>query len=242
MLECRAIAGRSAICLLMTLIAWGCSSSDNGDQPAASLVASDFQLEAPFTEIRPKVRIPIQYTCHGENLSPPLTWTGAPEGTRSYALVGEDPDNSAGLWVHWVLYNIPAGLTQLAEGIPTTTDVLPDGTTQGTNDQKQNGYYGPCPIQWVIPGQSEQWTELRVDVEPAHKYRFTLFALEAELGLAAGATKTELEKAMKDHILAQAETSGKFQLPVVSAYKQEQNRPIYGSFGELSPTTTPSQP
>ena len=213
MLECRAIAGRSAICLLMTLIAWGCSSSDNGDQPAASLVASDFQLEAPFTEIRPKVRIPIQYTCHGENLSPPLTWTGAPEGTRSYALVGEDPDNSAGLWVHWVLYNIPSGVTELAEGVSTSTAVLPDGTMQGINDDQLPGYSGACPPPSIVPYPSGIIG--RKVPEPAHRYYFRLYALDSELELEPGTTEAEVVSAMKGHILAQADTVGKYTTALV---------------------------
>ena len=212
-----------SICgLLLALVAWGCSSSDDsGDLPAAALLASDFQLVAPFTEIRPKVRIPKKYTCHGENLSPPLVWSRAPEGTRSYALIAQDVDHQTGDWVHWVMYNIPADVTELAEAIPTTTDLLPDGTTQGTNDLRSIGYDGPCPEQIVIPGTGQGGvnTEDRRDREPAHKYTFLLYALDTELGLAPGSTKAELVSAMEGHVLAQAETVGKFQLPVVSAIK-----------------------
>ena len=227
MTSLRALVGLAGLLVLPALVAWGCSSSNDGGDPAAALVASDFRLEAPFTEIRPKVRIPMKYTCHGENLSPPLTWSGAPEGTMSYALIGEDPDNGVGLWVHWVLYNIPAGVSQLAEGVPTSTAELPDGTTQGANDHKSIGYEGPCPEPNLTTGRgvggTNWWPEGYglYQAEPAHKYRFTLYALDTELGLAASATKAELEKAMKGHILAQAETLGKFQLPVVSPDKQE---------------------
>lgn len=195
--------------LLLTLIAWGCSSSDDGGQPAAALLASDFQVTSPnFSDVRPKKRIPIQNTCYGENLSPPLLWSGAPEGTQSYALISEDIDHQTGTWVHWVMYNIPASVTEVAEGISTSTAVLPDGTTQGTNDERLPGYAGACPpanlINYTRGGGPYEEPAL------AHRYYFTLYALDSELGLAAGATKDELLSAMEGHILAQADTIGKY--------------------------------
>ena len=232
-------AGLSSVGLLLALFALGCSGAD--DQPAASLLSTDFQLEAPFTEVRPKVRIPMKYTCYAENLSPPLSWSGAPEGTMSYALIGEDLDHSAGLWEHWVIYNIPASVTELAEGISTSTEVLPDGTTQGKNAYKTTGYDGPCPVQIIIPGEGENYNDDTMQ-EPAHKHRFTLYALDVDLGLAAGENKHKLLKAMDGHILAQAETVGKFQLPVVSGYKKEQGRPVLGGFGGLASSTTSTDP
>ena len=172
---------------LMALVAWGCSGADDGDQPAAAAVpASDLQIVSPsFSEVRPKVRIPLKNTCHGDNLSPPLEWSGTPDGTVSFALIAEDIDHNqkrdslgressapSNAWVHWVLYNIPAETTELVEGIPTTTLVLPDGTTQGTHDHKDQGYFGPCPPVSVVRYSYDFG-------EPAHRYAFRLYALDS---------------------------------------------------------------
>ena len=226
------------IVLLFTLIAWGCSSSDgDGAQSAASLTTSDFQLtSANFTEIRPKKRIPDENTCHGENLSPPLSWKGVPEGTKSLAIIAEDIDHHTGVWVHWVLYNVPPFVTELSEGIPTSTDELPDGTTQGANDHKNIGYQGPCPVPVVIFYSSAQPD---IPIEPAHNYVFTLYALSSELGLAPGANKGKLLSAMKGHILAQAEVVGKYQVRPVTPQKQDIGRSIQGSYGDTASSTTP---
>lgn len=236
----RTILSPTAMFVLLALTAFGCTSSDDdGDQPAAQLGASVFQVSSPnFSEIRLRVRIPKTHTCYGENLSPPLAWSGAPDGTVSYALVAEDVDHHTGIWVHWVLYNIPAVATQLVEGIPTTTEMLPDGMLQGTNDDTQPGYQGPCPIPVVVPGTGEGWEgqyKALGLVAGAHQYFFRLYALDTKLGLAPRATKTELESAMEGHILAEAETVGKFQLAPVVDYKQELRESL-----EQTPSPGPS--
>ena len=224
--------------LLLATVAWGCSSAgDDDDQPAAALFATDFQVASSnFTEIRPKVRIPNKNTCHGENLSPPLSWSGAPQGTISFALIAEDTDHVAGEWAHWVLYDIPAQVTGLPEGIPTSTSVLPDGTKQGRNDSKNTGYGGPCPTVHVI-----QWHPVDGDkrLDSAHKYKFSLYALDAQLGLAPGATKEELIGAIEGHILAQADTVGKFQVAPITAQKQAVGRSINESFRQGATSTGP---
>ena len=201
----------STALVLLALVAWGCASSDDGptsDQAAAAVTAGGLEITSPnFTQIRPRVRIPKKHTCYGENISPPLNWSGAPPGTMSLALIVDDIENDSSLWVHWVLYNMAPDVTGLPEGVPTTTDVLLDGTIQGVNDFKRTGYGGPC-IEPVTK---------RVQRAPAlapHKFYFTLYALDSDLGLAAGATKKELESAMKDHILAQARTVGVFSAPL----------------------------
>jgi Raf kinase inhibitor-like YbhB/YbcL family protein len=130
--------------------------------------------------------IPRKYTCEGENISPPLSWSGAPAGTRSLALVVDDPDAPRGDWVHWVLYGLPPGLAALEEGAPGVG-------APGVNDYRRPGYAGPCPP----PG-------------PAHRYFFKIYALDAPLDLKAGATKAELERAMKGHILAEGQLVGKY--------------------------------
>ena len=185
-------------------------SGDDGDQPAAANPdGSAFQIASPnFSDVRPIKRIPIQNTCYGENLSPPLYWSGAPDRTQSYALITEDIDHQAGTWVHWVLYNIPSGVTELVEGVSTSTAVLPDGTMQGINDDQLPGYSGACPPPSIVPYPSGIIG--RKVPELAHRYYFRLYALDSELELEPGATEAEVVSAMKGHILAQADTVGKY--------------------------------
>ena len=137
--------------------------------------------------------IPKQFTCEGTDLSPALEWSGAPENTKSFSLIADDPDAPVGTWVHWVLYDMPADAKQLGEGVPRD-EVLSNGARQGKNDFRRIGYGGPCPP----PG-------------PAHRYFFKLYALDALLNLKAGASKADVEKAMAGHILAQATLMGRYQ-------------------------------
>ena len=135
--------------------------------------------------------IPKRYTCDAEDVSPALAWAKAPEGTQSLALIADDPDAPVGTWTHWIIWNIPPG-KGLPEAIPKT-DTLGDGSRQGKNDFKRIGYGGPCPP----PGK-------------AHRYFFRLYALNAKLDLKAGASRADLEHAMKGRVLAQAELMGKY--------------------------------
>ncbi len=143
-----------------------------------------------FSEGQP---IPTKYTCDGADVSPPLQWSGAPTGTRSFALICDDPDAPMGTWVHWVLYGLPAAASALPEHLPTS-DTLPDGTKQGLTDFKRVGYGGPCPP----PGKP-------------HRYFFKLHALDTELELKPRATKQQLLKAMQGHVLAEASLMGVYQ-------------------------------
>jgi hypothetical protein len=137
--------------------------------------------------------IPKQFTCDGTDVSPALEWSGAPENTKSFSLIADDPDAPVGTWVHWVLYDLPADAKQLAEGVPKD-EQLANGARQGRSDFRRMGYGGPCPP----PG-------------PAHRYFFKLYALDAQLNLKAGASKADVEKAMAGHILAQASLMGRYQ-------------------------------
>lgn len=137
--------------------------------------------------------IPKQFTCDGSDLSPALEWSGAPENTRSFSLLADDPDAPAGTWVHWVLYDLPADAKQLAEGVPRD-EQLSNGARQGKNDFRRIGYGGPCPP----PG-------------PEHRYFFKLYALDAKLKLKAGASKADVEKTMAGRMLAQATLMGRYQ-------------------------------
>jgi Raf kinase inhibitor-like YbhB/YbcL family protein len=136
--------------------------------------------------------IPKRYTCDGTDLSPELTWSGAPTGTQSFALIADDPDAPAGTWTHWIIWDIPSHATALPEGVPKN-ETLSDGARQGKNDFKRIGYNGPCPP----PGKP-------------HRYYFKLYALGAKLDLKSSATRQEFERAMGSHVLAHAEVMGKY--------------------------------
>ena len=218
--------------LVSTVVGMACSSNSSDDtstvKAAAETNESNFQLKAPFTEIRPKVRIDKKYTCHGENLSPRLTWTAPPPGTETFALIAEDIDHHTGIWVHWVLYNIPASTEELTEGVPTSTNQLPDGSMQGINDEKAPGYNGPCPIPNVIPerdgsGGSSGFKGASF-IDGPHRYVFTIYALDEAVALTPGAKKADLVSAMEGHILGQAESVGKLHLPPTIDSKAEQDK------------------
>ena len=134
--------------------------------------------------------IPQKYTCSGDNVSPALNWKNAPGGTQSLALIVVDPDAPSGTWVHWIVYNVSPGAQGLPEGVPKAGEIA-GGAQQGTSSFQDVGYGGPCPP----PGD-------------AHHYHFMLYALNARLRLATGATRQELDGAMKGHILAKAELVG----------------------------------
>jgi Raf kinase inhibitor-like YbhB/YbcL family protein len=137
--------------------------------------------------------IPAKYTCDATNVSPPLKWSGAPAGAKSLALIVDDPDAPAGTWVHWVLYDLPASTSELAEDVPKSQYVA-GGAKQGLNDFRRLGYGGPCPPHGK-----------------PHRYFFKLYALDAVLELKPGLTKKDLESAMEKHILARAELMGTYQ-------------------------------
>jgi Raf kinase inhibitor-like YbhB/YbcL family protein len=135
--------------------------------------------------------IPARYTCDGEDVSPHLTWSGVPEGTRSFAVICDDPDAPAGTWVHWVLYDLPPAVTELPDQVAPVRSP-PVGGSQGTNDFKRIGYGGPCP-----PGGT-------------HRYFFRLYALDRMTGLPPGATRKQAVQAMEGHVLAEAQLTGRY--------------------------------
>ena len=140
--------------------------------------------------------MPTRHTCDGEDVSPALAWSGAPENTQSFALVVDDPDAPDPeaprmTWVHWVLYNLPAATTSLPESL--TAKALPEGALEGLNDWKQTGWRGPCPP------------------VGRHRYFHKLYALDIVLPDLHRPTKAALEKAMEGHVLAQAELVGTYQ-------------------------------
>lgn len=131
-----------------------------------------------------------RYTCDGEDVSLPLHWTDPPEGTRSFTLMVEDPDAPSGLWVHWLLYDLPHDVRRLDEGIPDDP-ILENGAKQGLNDFREVGYRGPCPPRG-----------------PAHRYMFKLYALDTMTNLKPQAGRQQLLGAIENHVLAQSTLTG----------------------------------
>ncbi|HEX9243710.1 MAG TPA: YbhB/YbcL family Raf kinase inhibitor-like protein [Anaeromyxobacter sp.] len=155
--------------------------------------ALSFSLTSPsFSD---GATIPIGHTCEGEDLSPALAWTAAPTGTRSFALVVDDPDAPDPkaprmTWVHWLVYDLPPDTTGLPEGVG---HALPAGARQGVNDWKRTGWGGPCPP------------------IGRHRYFFKLYALDALLGDLGVPAKPALEAALKGHVLAEARLVGTYE-------------------------------
>jgi Raf kinase inhibitor-like YbhB/YbcL family protein len=152
----------------------------------ASEGGNDMSIQITSSAYTEGSKIPRLYTCDDENVSPPLSWTGVPSDTASLALIMDDPDASSGSWVHWVLYNLPSNLTGLDQG-------KNGGGMDGKNDFNKLGYGGPCP-----PRGSN------------HRYVIKIYALDSSLDLKAGATKAQLENAMRGHILAQGQLLGRY--------------------------------
>jgi Raf kinase inhibitor-like YbhB/YbcL family protein len=136
--------------------------------------------------------IPRKHTCDANDVSPQLSWDKAPAGTKAFALIADDPDAPGGTWVHWGIYDLPADIKELAEGVPTT-EALTNGAKQGTNDFRKIGYGGPCPP----PGLP-------------HRYFFKLYALDAPTGLKPRASKQQLLKAIENHVLGETEIIGRY--------------------------------
>lgn len=135
--------------------------------------------------------LPLKYTCDGNNYSPPLNFKNVPDQARSLLLVLEDPDAPTGNWIHWVLFNLPPNTLYLEENIKT----LPSSTKNGLNSWKKNGYGGACPP------------------DREHRYIFKLYALDIVLNLPEGVSLSDIEKAIKNHILEIATLSSSYKRP-----------------------------
>jgi Raf kinase inhibitor-like YbhB/YbcL family protein len=145
-----------------------------------------------------QAEIPRRYTCDGQDVSPPLAWGGVPEAAKSLALIIDDPDAPDPkaprmVWVHWILYNIPPSISGLVEGV--AAGQLPAGTREGRNNWQRTSYGGPCPP------------------IGRHRYFHRLYALDTVLPDLARPDKAKLEKAMAQHIIAQAELIGTYARP-----------------------------
>ena len=147
-------------------------------------------LELKSSAFRNNEFIPKQHSCQGPDVSPELSWDGVPAGTKSIALICDDPDAPFGTWVHWVIYDIPAQKSSLPEAV-ALDPVLDAGIKQGKNDFGAIGYGGPCP-----PSGKP------------HRYFFKLYCLDVFLNLQPGIKKRDLVKAMAGHVIAETQLIG----------------------------------
>ena len=177
------------ITVLLTLTTGACqqnkdtdSTPQGGDLMTIAVTSDAFEAEG---------MIPSKYTCDGPDVSPPLSWTGLPDSTKSLALIADDPDAPRGTWVHWVLYNLPPDTTGLPENVPPDTQ-LTNGARHGVTDFGRFGYGGPCP-----PGGT-------------HRYYFKLYALDTVLDLSGAINKDDLLEAMESHILGEGQLMGRY--------------------------------
>jgi Raf kinase inhibitor-like YbhB/YbcL family protein len=189
----------NALLILGLLLLCSCQS----EKPTPELAAGGQEppsFEMGSAAFSPGGDIPRQYTCDGDDLSPPLEWAAPPQGTQSLVLIVDDPDAPGKTWVHWVLYDLPPELQALPQALPPQ-ETLPEIGTQGRNDFVpvqggfgKIGYGGPCPPKGK-----------------PHRYFFQLYALDARLDLAPGANKSQVLQAMAGHVLAQAELMGRYE-------------------------------
>jgi Raf kinase inhibitor-like YbhB/YbcL family protein len=179
-------------CIAMILLGWlGFGGTAIAPQARPAEGAVTFHLSSnSFGDGQP---IPVRFTCDGDDISPDLHWSGAPAGTRSFVLIVDDPDASRGPWVHWVLYDLPAGTTSLPSR-PRSKEAPAVGQ-QGQNSFRQTGYNGPCP-----------------PAGPAHHYIFHLYALSVEhLDLPKDAGRDQVDQAMREKVLGEAKLTGTYQ-------------------------------
>jgi len=152
---------------------------------SAALAAGGAKMKITSSAFQEGGTIPSKFTCDGSDTSPPLRITGVPSGAKTLVLIADDPDAPGGLFTHWLVWNTPPQTNSIAEGGAAKG-------VQGTNDFGKSGYGGPCPP------------------SGAHRYAFKVFALDRELDLRSGAKRSQLDAAMKGHIIAQGELTGRY--------------------------------
>jgi Raf kinase inhibitor-like YbhB/YbcL family protein len=173
---------RVALCWIFLFTACGRPEGTSAPEARATASARIAMTSSAFSD---GGVIPAKYSCDGGDVIPPLSWSGAPAATRSFALVVDDPDAPGGTWDHWVLFDIPPTVTSIEEG------KVPSGIV-GTNSWKKQSWGGPCPP------------------DREHRYFFKLYALDTLLRLPATSTKRDLEEAMKGHVIAEGQLIGKY--------------------------------
>lgn len=178
-----------AVVVLLIVGVAGCGGGGGGSGTTASAPKpTGTTLGLNSTAFVDGASIPKRYTCDGEGTSPPLTWSRVPSRARSLALTVEDPDATSGTFVHWSMWDIPRG------SAGTNPGKVPPGSVQGRNSAGSTGYTGPCPP----PGDS------------AHHYVFRIYALDDDLGLAAGASPDAVRTAIKQHAIASGTLTGRY--------------------------------
>jgi Raf kinase inhibitor-like YbhB/YbcL family protein len=187
----------AAVCVLTLLLA-SCSilrgeeDDISGEAPPMNQEEVKMSLQLTSPAFNEGGAIPAVYTCTGDGISPELAWSGAPDGTQSFALIMDDPDAPGRTWVHWVIANLPADAAGLPERVESDAG-LPGDAVQGRNSRGGNNYDGPCPPRGT------------------HRYFFKLYALDTMLDLAAGASKEDVLAAMEGHVLAEGQLMGTYQ-------------------------------
>lgn len=184
------LLSRLLLFLVLVTIAAGCSPTSQAGGEAEG--GDGMQIQLSSTAFKDGETIPVIYTCDGKNISPPLSWTEPPQGSKSIVLIVDDPDAPAGTWVHWVVFNLPPSMSSLSEGASSLGSQEPFGMA-GMNSYQKRGYGGPCPPKGK-----------------PHRYFFKLYALDTMLDLKSGASKADVEKAMQGHILAQGQLMGTY--------------------------------
>jgi Raf kinase inhibitor-like YbhB/YbcL family protein len=182
---------RGVLCLSLFLVMFPGGTLTPKLKRGGAMAAPVGRINMSSSAFAAEGTIPKKHTCDGADVSPALTWSGAP-GAQSFAIIADDPDAPVGTWVHWVLYDLPGDAKELTENVPKQ-EQLANGARQGRNDFRKIGYGGPCP-----------------PAGKPHRYYFKLYALDKKLGLKPGATKADVESAMQGHILAQGELMGRF--------------------------------
>ena len=215
----RSFAALLSATLVGLLIATGCGGNET-EYRLEQQVASTIEVtSSAFAEGE---RIPVPYTCIGEQLSPPVQWSNVPAGTQSLALLFEDPDffskrfqrsqgdaGSVVPWALWIVYSIPSDVIEIEASNSISADVLPTGAREGTNGYDEIGYRAPCPPPTVLQGRQGG------KGGGEHDYVFKLYALDADVGLEPGPTRNGLLRAIDGHILASGQLMGRYRSPTV---------------------------
>jgi Raf kinase inhibitor-like YbhB/YbcL family protein len=182
------------IILCVSFFIFACQNKNPGNPPKVDtqkIERNTSDMKITSSAFEEGGMIAAKYTCDGQNISPPLSWSDVPAGTVSIALICDDPDAPAGDWVHWVIFNMSPKTNELKENIPSGK-ILDNGAVQGINDFRKNNYGGPCP-----PGGT-------------HRYFFKLYALDIKLDADPDMTKAKILKAINGHVLAEAQLIGKY--------------------------------
>jgi Raf kinase inhibitor-like YbhB/YbcL family protein len=179
---------RAGLLVPIMILLSGCGATQEANTaPGEETEGAKMAIDVRSTAFEEGGAIPPQYTCDGLDVSPPLQWSSIPEGTRSLALIVDDPDAPSGTFVHWAIYNLPPDTRRLPEDVPNR-ETLPSGAVQGVNGAGTVGYSGPCPPSGT------------------HRYFFKVYALDTELDPGA----EDLLRAMEGHVLAEGRLMGTY--------------------------------